>query len=296
MHYDKNHALLETEIPELGAPFRGKVRDVYDLGENLLFIATDRISAFDCIMPNGIPGKGRVLTQISLNWFKLLKGIPNHLVTADVAEYPAKLRNYAAELDGRSMIVRKLKMLPVECIVRGYLSGSGWESYQRNRSVCGIPLREGYQSSSRLDKPIFTPTTKEQSGHDMPIDVAGLGERIGAEMAKRLEEASLSIYSQAAEYALKRGIIIADTKVEFGLDEKGTLVLGDEVLTPDSSRFWPVESYAPGKSQPSLDKQFVRDWLDSVHFNHQPPAPELPDDIVAKTAEKYNDALKVLTR
>ena len=296
MHYDKNHALLETEIPELGAPFRGKVRDVYDLGENLLFIATDRISAFDCIMPNGIPGKGRVLTQISLNWFKLLKGIPNHLVTADVAEYPAKLRNYAAELDGRSMIVRKLKMLPVECIVRGYLSGSGWESYQRNRSVCGIPLREGYQSSSRLDKPIFTPTTKEQSGHDMPIDVAGLGERIGAEMAKRLEEASLSIYSQAAEYALKRGIIIADTKVEFGLDEKGTLVLGDEVLTPDSSRFWPVESYAPGKSQPSLDKQFVRDWLDSVHFNHQPPAPELPDDTVAKTAEKYNDALKVLTR
>ena len=296
MNYDKQHALLETVIPELNAPIRGKVRDVYDLGETLLFIATDRISAYDCIMPNGIPGKGRVLTQITLNWFKILTGIPNHLVTANVAKYPAALQKYAADLDGRSMIVKKLKMLPVECIVRGYLSGSGWESYQKSRTVCGISLREGYQKSSKLDEPIFTPTTKAQSGHDMPIDVAALGGIIGAEMAEKLKDAAISIYRQAAEFALGRGIIIADTKFEFGVDEKGELVLADEVLTPDSSRFWPVASYEPGKSQPSLDKQFVRDWLDSVHFNRQPPAPELPAEIVAKTAEKYNEALKVLTR
>ncbi len=294
MLYDKQHALLETSIPELGNPMRGKVRDVYDLGDTLLFIATDRISAYDCIMPNGIPDKGRVLTQITLNWFKVLTGMPNHLVTADVSKYPAVLQKYAADLDGRSMIVKKLKMLPVECIVRGYLSGSGWESYEKSKTVCGIRLRDGYQKSSKLDEPIFTPTTKEQSGHDMPIDVAALGGIIGADLAEKLSKAAIDIYRQAADFALTRNIIIADTKFEFGLDGKGTLVLADEVLTPDSSRFWPVATYAPGKSQPSLDKQFVRDWLDSVHFNRQPPAPELPPEVVAKTTEKYNEALKLL--
>ena len=294
MLYDKQHALLETSIPELGKPMRGKVRDVYDLGDTLLFIATDRISAYDCIMPNGIPDKGRVLTQITLNWFKVLTDMPNHLVTADVSKYPAVLQKYAADLDGRSMIVKKLKMLPVECIVRGYLSGSGWESYEKCKTVCGIRLRDGYQKSSKLDEPIFTPTTKEQSGHDMPIDVAALGGIIGADLAEKLSKAAISIYRQAADFALTRNIIIADTKFEFGLDDKGTLVLADEVLTPDSSRFWPVATYAPGKSQPSLDKQFVRDWLDSVHFNRQPPAPELPPEVVTKTTEKYNEALKLL--
>ncbi len=294
MQYDKNHALLSTSIPELPEPIRGKVRDVYDLGDSLLFVATDRISAFDCIMPNGIPGKGVVLTQVTLNWFKILTGLKNHLITADVAQYPAVLRKYAADLDGRSMLVRKLNMLPAECIVRGYLTGSGWESYQRSGKVCGIPLRAGYRNASQLDQPIFTPTTKEASGHDQAISFEQLAERIGSKLADALRSASISLYSQAAEYALKRGIIIADTKFEFGTDANGELVLGDEVLTPDSSRFWPVASYQVGANPPSLDKQFVRDWLDSVHFNHQPPAPELPDDIVQKTVEKYQGALNAL--
>ena len=294
MQYDKNHALLSTSIPELAEPIRGKVRDVYDLGDSLLFVATDRISAFDCIMPNGIPGKGAVLTQVTLNWFKVLTGLKNHLITADVAQYPAVLRKYAADLDGRSMLVRKLNMLPAECIVRGYLTGSGWESYQRSGKVCGIALREGYRNASQLDQPIFTPTTKESSGHDQAISFEQLAERIGSKLADALRSASISLYTQAAEYALKRGIIIADTKFEFGTDANGELVLGDEVLTPDSSRFWPVASYQVGSNPPSLDKQFVRDWLDSIHFNHQPPAPELPDDIVRKTAEKYQGALNAL--
>jgi phosphoribosylaminoimidazole-succinocarboxamide synthase len=294
MQYDKNHALLSTSIPELPEPIRGKVRDVYDLGDSLLFVATDRISAFDCIMPNGIPGKGVVLTQVTLNWFKILTGLKNHLITADVAQYPAVLRKYAADLDGRSMLVRKLNMLPAECIVRGYLTGSGWESYQRSGKVCGIPLRAGYRNASQLDQPIFTPTTKEASGHDQAISFEQLAERIGSKLADALRSASISLYSQAAEYALKRGIIIADTKFEFGTDANGELVLGDEVLTPDSSRFWPVDSYQVGKNPPSLDKQFVRDWLDSVHFNHQPPAPELPPEVVQKTREKYEEALESL--
>jgi phosphoribosylaminoimidazole-succinocarboxamide synthase len=294
MQYDTNHALLSTAIPEIGEPKRGKVRDVYDLGDTLLFVATDRISAFDCIMPNGIPGKGVVLTQVTLNWFKILTGLKNHLITADVAQYPAVLRKYAADLDGRSMLVRKLNMLPAECIVRGYLTGSGWESYQRSGKVCGIPLRAGYRNASQLDQPIFTPTTKEASGHDQAISCEQLAERIGSKLADALRSASISLYSQAAEYALKRGIIIADTKFEFGTDANGELVLGDEVLTPDSSRFWPVDSYQVGKNPPSLDKQFVRDWLDSVHFNHQPPAPELPPEVVQKTREKYEEALESL--
>ena len=294
MNYDKNHALLSSAIPEISNSKSGKVRDIYDLGDSLLLVATDRISAFDCIMPNGIPGKGAVLTQITLNWFKVLSDMPNHLLTADVAKYPEVLKKYAADLDGRSMIVRKLKMLPVECIVRGYLIGSGWESYQKSRSVCGIPLREGYVKASKLDEPIFTPTTKAETGHDMPIDFDELSNTIGRDLAEKLRKTAISLYQKAAEFALGRGIIIADTKFEFGLDEAGNLILADEVLTPDSSRFWPVATYAPGKSPESLDKQFVRDWLDSIHFNHQPPAPELPQDIVEKTSEKYQEALAAL--
>ena len=294
MQYDQNHALLSTEIPELTAVRRGKVRDVYDLGDSILFVATDRISAFDCVMPNGIPGKGRVLAQVTLNWFKVLTGIKNHLITADVAKYPAVLQKYAADLEGRSMLVRKLNMLPVECIVRGYLTGSGWSSYQKTGKVCGIPLREGYQNASKLDEPIFTPTTKAETGHDEAISFEELSSQIGSKLADALRNASIALYNQAAEYALKRGIIIADTKFEFGTDENGDLILADEVLTPDSSRFWPVDSYQVGKNPPSLDKQFVRDWLDSVHFNHQPPAPELPPEVVQKTREKYEEALESL--
>ncbi len=294
MNYDKNGALLGTSIPEISAPKSGKVRDVYDLGDSILFVATDRISAFDCIMPNGIPGKGRVLTQVSLNWFSLLKGIRNHLITADVAQYPSVLQKYEKDLEGRSMIVKKLRMLPVECIVRGYLTGSGYDSYRKCGKVCGIPLREGYVNADRLDEPIFTPTTKAEEGHDMPISMEELKGVIGGEMAEKLQKASLDLYLQAADYARARGIIIADTKFEFGVDEEGELVLADEVLTPDSSRFWPQESYQSGKNPPSLDKQFVRDYLDSIHFNHQPPAPELPPEIVARTAEKYESALAKL--
>ena len=294
MQYDQNHALLSTEIPELTAVRRGKVRDVYDLGDSILFVATDRISAFDCVMPNGIPGKGRVLTQVTLNWFKVLTGIKNHLVTADVAKYPAVLQKYAADLEGRSMLVRKLNMLPVECIVRGYLTGSGWSSYQKTGTVCGLPLRAGYQNASKLDEPIFTPTTKAETGHDEALSFEELSAQIGSKLADALRSASIALYNQAAEYALKRGIIIADTKFEFGTDENGDLILADEVLTPDSSRFWPVASYQVGKNPPSLDKQFVRDWLDSVHFNHQPPAPELPPEVVRKTREKYEEALESL--
>lgn len=294
MLYDKNHALLKTEIPCLPEPIRGKVRDVFDLGDTLLFVATDRISAFDCIMPNGVPEKGRVLTQLTLEWLKLFSNRPNHLVTADVREYPDYLQPYAADLDGRSMIVKKLRMVPAECIVRGYLAGSGWKEYQESGTLNGEPLRPGYENCSKLDEPVFTPTTKAETGHDMPISYEELGRQIGADLASDLKELSIELYSKAADFARERGIIIADTKFEFGQDEQGNLVIADEVLTPDSSRFWPAESYAVGANPPSLDKQFVRDWLDSVHFNHQPPAPELPDDVIAKTTEKYLSALDKL--
>ena len=291
MKYDSNHALLETEMPGLPTPMRGKVRDVYDLGTSLLFVATDRISAFDCIMPNGVPDKGRVLTQLSLFWFKLFGNRPNHLITADVAKYPEKLRPYAKDLDGRSMLVKKLNMLPVECVVRGYLAGSGWKEYQKCSQVCGIALRPGYENCSKLDEPIFTPTTKETSGHDMPVSFQQLCDIVGSDLGKNLKQLAIDLYQIASEHALKSGIIIADTKFEFGVDENGVLTIADEVLTPDSSRFWPADSYKPGANPPSLDKQFVRDWLDSVGFNHQPPAPELPKDVILKTREKYLSAL-----
>lgn len=297
MKYDKNHALIETSIPGLPAPHSGKVRDLYDLGDKLLLVATDRISAFDVIMPNGIPDKGKVLNSLSVFWFSLLKDIPNHLITADVDEYPEILQSVKEDLRGRSMLVKKVSIIPFECIVRGYLTGSGWKEYQKSRTVNGQPLREGYQNGSKLDEVLFTPSTKAEIGdHDMPVTPKEIEAALGHELAALLENTSKKCYQVAADYAAKNGIIIADTKFEFGRDEDGKLTLSDEVLTPDSSRFWPESSYAVGSNPPSLDKQFVRDWLDSVKFNHQPPAPELPDDVVAKTREKYVEAYETLTK
>ena len=293
MKYDRNHALLECEIP--GVPRRsGKVRDVFDLGDRLLMVVTDRISAFDVIMPNGVPDKGRVLNQLSLFWFGLL-GVRNHLVTADVAEYPDVLRPYADDLRGRSMLVRKVNMIEVECIARGYLTGSGWKEYQKSGTVNGQRLRTGYQNASKLDEVLFTPTTKAAVGdHDEAISFAGTAELVGEATAKELRDATVGLYSKAADYAAGHGVIIADTKFEFGRDADGSLVLADEVLTPDSSRFWPQSSYRVGSNPPSLDKQYVRDWLDSVGFNHQPPGPVLPDEVVAKTREIYIKAYRDL--
>ena len=293
MKYDNNHALLECEIP--GVTRRsGKVRDVFDLGDRLLMVVTDRISAFDVIMPNGVPDKGRVLNQLSLFWFGLL-GVRNHLVTADVAEYPEVLRPYADDLRGRSMLVRKVNMIEVECIARGYLTGSGWKEYQKSGTVNGEKLRPGYQNASKLDEVLFTPTTKAAIGdHDEAISYARTAELVGEETARELRDATIGLYSKAADYAAQHGIIIADTKFEFGRDADGALVLADEVLTPDSSRFWPQASYRVGANPPSLDKQYVRDWLDSVNFNHQPPGPVLPDDVVAKTREIYLRAYRDL--
>ncbi len=295
MKYDKNHALLETAIPGLPPPKSGKVRDVFDLGDTLLMVVTDRISAFDVILPSGVPDKGKVLNQLSLFWMDFL-GLPNHLVTADVDEYPAPLQCAKDDLRGRSMLVKKVDMFPAECIVRGYLTGSGWKEYQAHGTVNGASLRAGYQNASKLDEVLFTPTTKAEIGeHDMPIDLAGLARLVGADAAAALERASVDCYTRAADYALKHGIIIADTKFEFGHAPDGSLILADEVLTPDSSRFWPQASYSVGANPPSLDKQFVRDWLDSIHFNHQPPGPELPDDVISRTREIYVKAYEELS-
>ena len=297
MKYDKNHALIESGIPGLPQPRRGKVRDVYDLGDKILLVATDRISAFDVVMPNGIPDKGRILNGLSVFWFGLLGGMPNHLITADVDAYPAALQGVKEDLRGRSMLVKKVSIVPFECIVRGYLTGSGWKEYQKSGTVNSLKLRAGYQNASKLDAVLFTPSTKaEQGEHDMPVSADELKAALGAELAQSLSDASTRCYSLAADYAAQNGIIIADTKFEFGRDAAGTLVLADEVLTPDSSRFWPKDSYAVGSNPPSLDKQFVRDWLDSIHFNHQPPAPVLPDEVVAKTRAKYVEAYEKLTK
>jgi len=265
MKYDKNHALIESSIPGLPAPRCGKVRDLYDLGDRLLLVATDRISAFDVVMPNGIPDKGRILNSLSVFWFSLLSGVSNHLISADVETYPTFLKGVKDDLRGRSMIVKKVSIIPFECIVRGYLTGSGWKEYQKSRTVNSQPLRDGYQNGSKLDRVLFTPSTKAELGdHDMPVTPAEMEAALGSALAGKLEDASIGCYSKAADYAATRGIIIADTKFEFGKDASGQLVLADEVLTPDSSRFWPKESYAVGSNPPSLDKQFVRDWLDSV--------------------------------
>jgi len=288
-------ALFETSLPGCDLRARGKVRDVYNAGEYLVIVATDRLSAFDYILPTPIPDKGRVLTQTTLFWLELLDGIlPNHFVSADVADYPAPFPQYRDQLEGRSMLVRRANMIDVECVARGYVSGSGWKDYQRTGAICGIHLPAGLSESDKLPEPIFTPATKAQSGHDENISFETVADRIGVELAGRLRSYTLLIYNRAAEYAESRGIIIADTKFEFGfLGDR--LILADEVLTPDSSRFWPQSLYRPGGPQPSYDKQFVRDYLEHIHWNKQPPAPALPPDVIAKTSEKYREAFRVLT-
>ncbi len=271
------------------------MRDIYEAGEYLVIVATDRLSAFDCILPTPIPGKGRVLTATTLFWLDLLKDIvPNHLVSARVEDYPPEFHPFAEQLEGRSMLVRRLKMIEVECVARGYLAGSGWKDYKKTGAICGIPLPDGLVESDRLSEPIFTPATKAQSGHDENVPASEVEKSIGAELTGRLRSLTLGLYKRAADYALERGILIADTKFEFGFLD-GVLHLGDEVLTPDSSRFWPKETYRPGGPQPSFDKQFVRDWLEASGWNKQPPAPALPPEIAARTAEKYKQAYLALT-
>ncbi len=287
--------LLQLELPGIKKLKSGKVREVFDLGEKLLFVATDRISAFDCIMPNGIPRKGEVLTQISYFWFnQTAELVPNHLAAKATDSLPSVLTPYAAQLAGRSMIVKKTNPLAIECVVRGYLCGSGWKDYKKTGAVCGIQLPVGLQDSSRLPQPIFTPATKAETGHDENISFEQACEITGREIAEKARDLSLKIYAFAADYALKRGIIIADTKFEFGL-YNGSLILIDEVLTPDSSRFWPADQYQPGRAQPSFDKQFVRDYLETLSWNKQPPAPALPPEVVARTTEKYLEAYQKLT-
>jgi phosphoribosylaminoimidazole-succinocarboxamide synthase len=289
-------AVFETNLDGLTLLKKGKVRDMYDLGDYLLMVATDRISAFDVIMPDPIPGKGKILTQISLFWFDQMTDlIANHLVARDVKDFPEACHPHAQVLEGRSMLVKKVEVLPIECVVRGYLSGSGWKSYQQSGDVCGIALPAGLQESDRLPEPIFTPSTKEELGkHDINISFDEMVARVGSSLAEQARDLSLAIYRQGVELAKRRGIIIADTKFEFGLvDDR--LILIDEVLTPDSSRFWPEASYRPGGSQPSFDKQFVRDYLSSIKFNKQPPGPHLPEDVISGTYAKYMEALKLLT-
>jgi phosphoribosylaminoimidazole-succinocarboxamide synthase len=273
----------------------GKVRDVFDLGERLLIVATDRISAFDCILPNGIPGKGLVLTQMSIFWFEMLRDlVPTHFLTADVDEYPAELQKFRDQLTGRSMLVRRAQMFPIECVARGYVSGSGWKDYRAHGSICGIPLPAGLRESDRLPQPIFTPATKAQSGHDENVSFDTAAAAIGHDAAARLRDLTLAIYRKASDYAATRGIILADTKFEFGMIGN-ELVLGDEVLTPDSSRFWPRDQYTPGGPQKSYDKQFVRDYLETLTWDKRPPAPPLPQEVIRKTSEKYREAYETLT-
>ena len=287
--------IIQTNLPGVELLARGKVRDVYALGDRLLIVATDRLSAFDYVLPTGIPDKGKVLTQLSVFWFDFLREVtPTHFLTADVDEYPEPLADYRDQLEGRSMLVKRAQITPIECVARGYLSGSGWKDYQSTGGVCGIPLPAGMQESERLPEPIFTPATKAQTGHDENISLEAVAGQVGGELAERLRELTLGIYRRAAEYAATRGILIADTKFEFGFVD-GELVLADEVLTPDSSRFWPAETYRPGGPQPSYDKQYVRDYLESIHWNKQPPAPPLPPEVAAKTSEKYKDAYRALT-
>jgi phosphoribosylaminoimidazole-succinocarboxamide synthase len=285
--------LLQSELP---FPKRqGKVRDVYDLGAALLIVATDRISAYDVIMPDGIPDKGKILTDLSVFWFRKFRGFENHLLTTQVSDYPAELREYADQLDGRSMLVRKAEVIPIECVARGYLAGSGWKEYQKSQTVCGVKLPAGLRQSDKLSEPIFTPATKESSGHDINISYEEAAGRIGAEVAGQLRDRTLSLYTEAAEYAASRGIIIADTKFEFGLLPDRSIILIDEILTPDSSRFWPADQYAPGRDQPSFDKQFLRNWLDQQPWDKTPPAPSLPKEVIEGTRERYLEAHRLLT-
>jgi phosphoribosylaminoimidazole-succinocarboxamide synthase len=290
-----NRIVTKTDFPDLKLVKRGKVRDIYDLGDYFLLIATDRISAFDVVLPNGIPEKGRVLTQISAYWFKHMEDIvQNHIQSADALTYPGSLQHYAGILEGRSMLVKKATPLPIECVVRGYLSGSGWKSYQKDRTICGIRLPEGFIESSRLPEPIFTPSTKEEEGHDINISLRDVENIVGKELSEKLRDTSLRIYSRARDIAETKGIIIADTKFEFGLYQ-GELMLIDELLTPDSSRFWSAREYAPGKGQDSYDKQIVRDYLLTLDWDKTYPGPELPEAIVKKASERYTDILKIIT-
>jgi phosphoribosylaminoimidazole-succinocarboxamide synthase len=287
--------ILNTELPGIEKHAQGKVRDVYQVDGRLLIVATDRISAFDYILPTGIPDKGRVLTQLSIFWFDFLRDVtPTHFLTANVDEYPAALRPFREQLEGRSMLVKRAQMVQIECVARGYLAGSGWKEYKAQGTVCGIPLPSGLRESDRLPAPIFTPSTKAASGHDENISFDTMCSVVGAELGARLRDLTLRIYSRAAAYAETKGVIIADTKFEFGFVD-GELVLGDEVLTPDSSRFWPADSYQPGGAQFSYDKQFVRDYLESIHWDKKPPAPPLPGDVAGKTSDKYRQAYRVLT-
>jgi len=288
--------LSQSNIPKAKLIKRGKVRDIYEVDGYLLILATDRISAFDVVLPNPIPYKGYVLNQISVFWFKFLKDIvENHFITDDVNLFPEVFKESYDQVVYRSMLVKKTRPLPVECIVRGYISGSAWKDYKRSGSVCGVKLPEGLRESDKLNEPIFTPSTKAETGHDENITFEKVVDLIGKELAEKVRDLSLEIYAKAEKYARERGIIIADTKFEFGLDENDNLILIDEVLTPDSSRFWPLSEYDPGKSQPSFDKQYVRDYLESLNWDKQPPAPELPEEVVKKTSEKYLEAYRLLT-
>ena len=288
-------AATKIELPGIEKFKSGKVREVYDLGDQYLFIASDRISAFDCVMPNGIPDKGRVLNMISKFWFDRTSDvIQNHMISTDVADFPAELQEHAELLEGRSMLVKKAELLPVECIVRGYLIGSGWKEYRQSGTIGGMPLRPGYEMAGKLDEAIFTPSTKADEGHDENISIDQMIEIVGKELGEKLIDISLNLYKTAADYALTKGIIIADTKFEFGLVD-GELILIDEVLTPDSSRFWPADTYQPGSSPFSFDKQFVRDYLETLDWDKTPPAPELPEAIVMKSREKYLEAYRLLT-
>ncbi len=287
--------VLKTELTGVKLLKRGKVRDVYDLGDVLLIVSTDRISCFDVVLPTGIPRKGEILTRLSLFWFELTKDIINdHLISSDIGEFPKNLTAHASILKNRSMLVKKSKVIPIECVVRGYLSGSGWKEYRESQSVCGIRLPAGMKESDKLPEPIFTPSTKEDVGHDINVSQDYVKKKIGKELADLIREKSLALYIKARDYAESRGIIIADTKFEFGLCNEEVILI-DEVLTPDSSRFWPKDEYTPGKSQPSFDKQFVRDYLETLNWDKTPPGPELPTEVVKKTTQKYLDAFQKLT-
>jgi phosphoribosylaminoimidazole-succinocarboxamide synthase len=286
---------MKTDLSGVKLHGRGKVRDIYDLGDHFLIVATDRLSAFDVVLPSPIPNKGKVLTQMSAFWFDRFKDVvPNHVVSTDVGKYPQNLHQFRDQLQGRSMLVKKAKVFPVECVARGFLTGSGLKDYNKTGSVCGIKLPPGLRDSDRLPEPIFTPATKAETGHDENISEEQAAKIIGQDTVRRLKELTLQLYSRGVEYARTRGIIVCDTKFEFGLID-GRISIVDEMLTPDSSRFWPADQYSPGKPQPSFDKQFVRDYLEKIGWNKQPPAPELPDDIVKATSAKYVEALRLLT-
>ncbi|MBU8921570.1 MAG: phosphoribosylaminoimidazolesuccinocarboxamide synthase [Bacteroidales bacterium] len=289
---NENRGQKDT-LPGIEPTYRGKVRDIYDLGDMLVLVASDRVSAYDSVIPTPIPGKGAVLNMISAAWFGWFGDLQNHMVSVDVSEYPEPFRNFEKELSGRSMLVRKAERIDLECIVRGYISGSGWKDYQRTGAICGIDLPEGLQLSQKLDQPVFTPSTKADSGHDENVSLEEAAEIVGEDTVKAVKKLSLDIFTRACDYALTKGIIIADTKFEFGRVD-GEIVIIDEVLTPDSSRFWLVEEYEPGKQQRSLDKQYVRDYLDKSGWDHNPPAPELPAEVVSKTVERYKMAVRNL--